>query len=193
MLTLLFKSLHLGDDNNEIPPPCECHTMPIGSCPSIISTTIKLIQQVSDSGVPNRDDVQCPVGKLNIPEWKHRLHGYSDSDDVIAGNEFGWELGVEDASIPQSTFRNHPSAHEFEEAVDEYIKTELEHGTLCGPLPEDCGLNLVISPIGTVPKPPDKRPVIVDSSFPPGQGVNDFIPKNSYKGNYSKLKLSWEY
>ena len=60
---------------------------------------------------------------------------------------------------------------------------------MCGPIPEDCGLNLVISPIATVPKPPDKRRVIVDSSFPPGHGVNDAIPKNLYRGNYVKVKL----
>ena len=104
--------------------------MPLGSCPDKISSTIKLIQQVTDSGVPNRDGIQFPVGKLNILEWKSRLHGYSDSEDVIAGNPSGWELGIVDSSIPVSTYKNHPSAQEFSVAVDEYIKTELEHGTL---------------------------------------------------------------
>ena len=95
--------------------------------------------------------------------------------NVITGNEFGWELGVKDEFIPKFAYRNHPSAHEFEEAVDEYIKTDLEHGTLCGPIPEDCGLNLVISPTATVPKSLDKMRIIVDSSFPPGHRVNDAI------------------
>ena len=89
---------------------------------------------------------------------------------------------MEDEFIPKSTYRNHPSAHEFEEAVDEYIKTDLEHGTLCGPIPEDCRLNLVISPTATVPKSLDKMCVIVYSSFPPGHGVNDANPKNLYRG-----------
>merc|ERR1719319_1904127 len=166
LLTLLSESWNTinSNKNSDVPSPCDCHELPIGSCPKNISSTLKLIQQVADSGVPNRDD-------------------------VIAGNGFGWELGVVDDSIPKSSYRNHPSAHEFTEAVDDYIKTELEHGTLCGPLPDDCGVDLIISPIGTVPKPPNKRRVIVDSSFPHGHGVNDAIPKNIYRGNYVKVKL----
>ena len=106
-------------------------------------------------------------------------------------NEFGWELGtVADGPTPISTFKNHSSADEYSDSVDQNIKTELQHGTLCGPIPDNTGLNIVISPLATVPKPgSDNRRVIVDSSFPPGHGVNDAIPKNIYRGEYVKIKL----
>ena len=163
--------------------------VPVGSCPVNISNTIKLIQTVTKSGVPNRNGVQCPVGKLNIPACKHRLEGYSDKEDIIAGNAFGWELGMGDEPVPMSSYRNHPSAGEYEASVDEYIQTELEHGALCGPLPDDSGLDIIISPLATVPKGPGTRRIIVDSSFPPGHGINDSIPKNIYRGQYVKVKL----
>lgn len=189
LLYLLSAAWDVDKKESDLPQPCECHQTPLGSCPANIAATVKLVQHVTKSGVPNRDYVQCPVGKLNIPIWKHRLQGYPDSEDVIAGNAFGWELGMVDGTVPVSSYRNHPSAMEYEESVDNYIKTELEHGTLCGPLPDDCGLDIIVSPIATVPKPPDKRRVIVDSSFPPGHGVNDAIPRNIYRGQYVKVSL----
>ena len=75
-------------------PPCACHNMFLGNCPTNISLILDLVKKVTSSGLPNRDGVQCPVGNLNIPEWKQVLGHYCDSEDVIAGNEFGWELGT---------------------------------------------------------------------------------------------------
>ena len=180
-----------GEINEESPPLCLCHNMFLGSCPDNITATINLIKDVTRSGQANRDGVKCPVGTLNIPAWKDKLEHYHDKDDVVAGNEFGWELGiVADGPTPISSFKNHSSADDYSDSVDQYIKTELQHGTLCGPIPDNTGLNIVISPLATVPKPgSDNRRVIVDSSFPPGHGVNDAIPKNIYRGEYVKIKL----
>ena len=59
-----------------------------------------------------------------------------------------------------------------------------------GPLPLDHGLEIIISPLGSVPKPgSSKRRTIVDSSFPLGNGVNDSIPKNIYRDQYRKVEL----
>ena len=36
---------------------------------------------------------------------------------------------------------------------------------------------------------PNFTRVIVDSSYPPGLGINDAIPKNFYRGKYMKVSL----
>ena len=144
LLFLLAQQEGDTDETEETnsPPPCVCHNMFLGNCPTNISLTIDLVKKVASSGLPNRDGVQCPVGNLNIPEWEQVLGHYCDKEDVIAGNEFGWELGTtEDGPVPVSTFRNHSSANEHSESVDEYIEKELKRGTLCGPIPEDSRLD----------------------------------------------------
>ena len=100
-----------GEINEESPPLCLCHNMFLGNCPDNITATINLIKDVTRSGQANRDGVKCPVGTLNIPAWKDKLEHYHDKDDVVAGNEFGWELGtVADGPTPISSFKNHSSA-----------------------------------------------------------------------------------
>jgi len=181
---------HHEDKDADLPPLCSCHNQAVGSCPDNISATINLVKAVVNSGTANRDGVQCPVGNLNVPVWEEKLRSYNDKEDVLAGNKYGWELGTQDTPIPVSTFRNHSSSNQYSDSVDHYINTELRYGTLCGPLPDDSGLDLIVSPIGTVPKPgSDKRRVIVDSSFPEGHSINASIPKNIYRGRYIKVKL----
>ena len=129
--------------------PCNCHSLLLG-----IQNVLEIANNVSLSGKPNRDLIRHPVGFLNTKLWK-------EQPTLI------------------STFRIHQSADENSEFIEEYINNELANGNLVGPLPTDHGLNIIIRPIGSVPKPGSKkRRTIVDSSFPPGHEVNDSIPKN---------------
>ena len=186
-----------GNENDETevnckPPPCSCscHGFLLGSCPGRIENVLALARDVSASGMPNRDLVKTPVGFLNTPIWKEKLNGYDDSEDVLNGIEYGWELGRKEQPMLVSTFRNHQSADENSQSIEQYIEDELADGNLVGPLPSDHGLNIIVSPLGSVPKPgSSKRRTIVDSSFPPGHGVNDSIPKNIYRDKYLKVEL----
>ena len=180
------------DEPSESPriPPCSCHGFLLGNCPTRIQNVLEIAKNVSESGQANRDHIKHPVGFLNTTLWKEKLSEYEDREDVLNGIEFGWELGRKEEPTLVSTFRNHQSADENSESIEEYIKDELADGNLVGPLPNDHGLDIIISPMGSVPKPGSmKRRTIVDSSFPPGHGVNDSIPKNMYRDKYIKVNL----
>ena len=52
-----------------------------------------IARNVSASGMPDRDLFKTPVVFLNTTIWKEKLGGYDDSDDVLNGKEYGWQLG----------------------------------------------------------------------------------------------------
>ena len=154
--------------------PCNCHSLLLG-----IQNVLEIANNVSLSRKPNRDLIRHPVGFLNTKLWKEKLAKYEDKEDVLNSIEYGWKLGRKEQPTLISTFRIHQSADENSEFIEEYINNEVADGNLVGPLPTDHGLNIIIRPIGSVPKPGSKkRRTIVDSSFPPGHEVNDSIPKN---------------
>ena len=178
-----------GDDEAD-KAPCDCHGLLFGNCPTHINNVLETAKAVVESGMPNKDCVKKPVGFLNTPAWKEKLAGYSDKDDVLNGIEFGWELGRKQEPKLVSIFHNHQSANDNAESIDKYIKEELSDGNLVGPLPPAHGLDITVSPLGSVHKPgSSKRRTIVDSSFPHGHGVNDSIPKNMYRDKYNKVEL----
>ena len=105
--------------------PCPCHGFLLGNCPTRIQQVLQISQDVVKSGMPNRDMKQIAVGSLNIIKWKEQLKNYDDSDDVLKGLEFGWELGRVGETPLVSASRNHKSADDNSESVEEYIKDEL--------------------------------------------------------------------
>lgn len=189
----LLDHLDDGNDATKEPhevPPCVCHSLLLGSCPTRINNVLQITKEIVDSGMPNRDCIKNPVGFLNTEVWKDKLDRYDDKEDVLNGIEFGWELGRKEEPKLVSTFKNHQSAYENADSIDQYIHDELADGNMVGPLPPDHGLDITISPLGSVPKPGStKRRTIVDSSFPPGHGVNNTIPKNLYRNKFTKVEL----
>lgn len=93
--------------------------------------------------------------------------------------EFGWPIGHEGGSLPPSSkVRNHTGARDFPDQFNGYLKKELEKGAVLGRLHSNPFAGpYVISPLNTVPKrdSPERR-VILDLSFPEGEGVNAGIP-----------------
>ena len=85
----------------------------------------------------------------------------------------GFRIGFSRHCPLQALHRNHPSASQHTEVVREYIKSELERGSLVGPL---LTAWVHTSPIGLVPKSQsDKWQMFVDFSAPDGASVNDGI------------------
>ena len=107
LLVLLSEICDSNLGSNDLPQPRPCHQLPMAD-------TIKLIQGVTESDIPNRDGVQYQIGNLNIPVWNNRFEGYGDKEDVVKGNSFGWELGMGNEPVLVSSYRNHPSATQFE-------------------------------------------------------------------------------
>ena len=71
--------------------------------------------------------------------------------------------------------------------VSAYIQTERQCGAICDPF-ANLRLHLTSSFL-TIDNPnSDKRRVILDLSLPPGQFVNDGVPRDKYLGSYFELK-----
>ena len=80
---------------------------------------------------------------------------------------------------------NHPSLLENISVATEMIHVEQNMGRIAGPFITPPFPNLVISPLGLIPKSePGKFRVIHDLSFPKGESVNSGIPKESCSVSY---------
>ena len=69
------KTFHLDDRNdaNKEPhevPPCVCHGLLLGSCPTRITNVLQITKEIVNSGMPNRDCIKNPVGYLKTEVWK---------------------------------------------------------------------------------------------------------------------------
>ena len=67
--------------------------------------------------------------------------------------------------------------------MSRYLNEEITYGAICGPftqLPFPCRVSPFLNSMN--------RMVILDLSFPPGQSVNDGVPKDKYLGSYFELK-----
>ena len=145
---------------------------------------------VTDLGTPNYRGARFPVPhKLNIPAWKERSHLFKDPS-LIQMLEFGFPIGYTDPQPPAPYSGNHPSATQHPSDVTAYIKKELEHTAIIGPLQSHPFQWPRSNPMMTRPKKDSSvRRVIVDLSMPPGTSVNSGIPKNSLDGAPFKLRL----
>ena len=147
--------------------------------------------QILDTTVPNYMAAQIPLKSgFNLPLWRQKLIGYEDAG-LTQFLEFGWPSSYTGDRPPTPANKNHPPALDYPTHIDEFIKTELEHGTLLGPFdnPPFTPWSQV-SPLLTVEKKrSDKRRIVVDLSYPEYNSVNDGILKNMFQGEYLKYKL----
>ncbi|CAH1257542.1 Hypp1851 [Branchiostoma lanceolatum] len=149
-----------------------------------------LHKKIYDSGDFNFRGLRIPVNSnLNISAWRAALSQYHDA--VVADFlEFGWPVGYTAATIPRSTLRNHPSASEHSDAVEDYLEKEIRLGATHGPFFDTPFEHFACSPLQTVSKrDSEKRRVVVDLSFPPGSSVNSGIPAQEYLGDQFTLTL----
>lgn len=118
--------------------------------------------------LPNAVGAQLTVpSQLNIHAWDYYLDGYHDAD-VVKYLRFGWPISYTAKQLPKSTPVNHPSANNYEEHIQHYLKTELGYQSIAGPFQVNpLSDPLVCSPLQTVPKRgSSKRRVVMDSVSP---------------------------
>ena len=131
-----------------------------------------------------------PLTSLNTDKWEELLLLFNYFDlDVVHHLRHGWPINFIKASkLPGSQGRNHKGAIDFEEYVDGWLNTETKLGRIRGPFATPPLDNFVTSPLNTVPKSGSvERRVIVDLSWPSGEGVNDGIDINLHCGESMKL------
>lgn len=139
---------------------------------------------IKKAGLPNFLGARIPVSSgLNVHAWRSELSEYHDKE-IVNYIEFGWPVGYHSDKPPVTTYENHQSARSHQADVETFIATELEFGAILGPftLPPFSPW-MRTSPIMTRPKKDSSlRRVIVDLSYPSGEGVNAGIDIQDYFG-----------
>lgn len=144
----------------------------------------RVYEQIKNCCVPNFLGARIEVKSgLILSAWHENLLGYHDAE-IFHYLRYGWPLGYNMKTPPQSVDKNHQSAVNFEQHIREFIKTELEFKALTGPFDSRPFLPWTrVSPMMTrIKKDSPLRRVIVDLSFPVGQSVNSGINTASVLG-----------
>lgn len=156
-----------------------------------VSRQIQVHELIKMSGLPNFQGCKIPLDtKWNCEFLAQELADYSDKQ-IVEFIRYGWPIGITSTNFnTRNAPRNHKSAKDFPEQMSAYIAREHAEGTLLGPFKENpFNSPAVISPLSTTDKKDStERRVLMDLSFPPGDSVNDKIPKNQYLGEEVRLR-----
>ena len=99
---------------------------------------------------------------------------------ILSLLRYGFPINCKPSFGVQKVQKNHFSAFSHKQAVEVYLKKNVESKAMLGPFRQCPIPNLCFSPMMTVPKDDGSRRIIVDFSFPFGKAVNDGISKVSY-------------
>ena len=151
----------------------------------------RIYNTVAASGVPNYRGARIPLSHgLNVAEWRRCEHLLDDKSlvDMLA---FGFPVGYQASEPPALGVRNHSSAVRNPLHVHKYLQVERSHQAIAGPFRAPPFRPWFrTNPVMTRPKrdSTDFR-VILDMSYPPGDGVNAYIPASALDGAEFKLRL----
>ena len=149
----------------------------------------KVHHAVKAYNVPNYKGARIPViSGLKIDMWRYILKDY---DLQIIGDylQYGFPLNVDHGNfIYNENVTNHMSAIKNPKGVNEYFSTEVEELAMVGPMDKSPFTKTHYSPIMARDKPDGSIRVIVDLSWPIGQGVNSYVPGNLFDEIFFTLK-----
>lgn len=151
----------------------------------------KLYDAVKSFNLPNFQGAKKTVpSELNLNQWEIELSAYHDKE-ICHFLRYGWPVGYHLDKPPKSVKENHASARMHNAHVKHYIDTELSHDAIVGPFPAVPFKPWTrLLPLMTRPKrDSDKRRVIVDMSYPDGEGVNVGINISSIYGRDTTYTL----
>lgn len=119
----------------------------------------------------------------NIEAWRELATDPNDAW-LVDCIQFGFPMQYRGPPLRNALTPNHPSATCHQDHVDKYIATELSLGGLIGPFSEPPFIEWCnIAPLMTREKAnKSERRIIVDLSFPPSNGPNHYIAKNTVFG-----------
>lgn len=93
----------------------------------------ELYDSVLKHGVPNYIGarIRIPSG-LNIVAWREALVGRED-ERIVEYLEFGWPINYSATFLPHATSKNHQSALDYPEHVQDFLDKECSLGAMLGP------------------------------------------------------------
>ena len=131
-----------------------------------------------------------PQSRLQTNRLAAYLIGYDRqlSDTLITGFSIGFRIPSSIENTFTSTYQNHKSALQNPLAVSQKIHKELKLGRIAGPFQSHPIPDLIISPLGLVPKKASNEfRLIHDLSFPKNSSVNSHIDKSLTGVQYEDL------
>ena len=136
--------------------------------------TVQAFDIVKRMGLPNYRGACIEVNtSLNLDVWHYILKDPQLFDYL----RFGFPLSINyDMFSHNSEIANHASATNFPQDVDIYIRTELQHNALAGPLKTMPFKPFHCFSLLSHPKEGDSGRIIVNLSYPLGNSVNSNIP-----------------
>ena len=166
---------------------CGCN---IGQNSSCLKCVVQLHEVINASKCYNFECCKIPVSSnVNIPFWKDNLKDYHDNV-FVQYLEFGWPVNYRLSYDPTSCRKNHSTAEDYANVINDYISTEIQFGALAGPYNQPpFSTVLITSPLHSVPKKGqnnDTRRIVLDLSYPPKKSVNEGIPQT-----YDDLHLEY--
>ena len=132
---------------------------------SLVQWVVEAHNRIQASNLPNYQSARIIVpSDLNISNLKTVMANHPDAI-FTQYLEFGFTLTVGREKLELNTDTvNHPSAQKFLEDVDIYLRKDVQHKAMVGPLQSKIISNLYIYPIMSRPKPNASRRIIVDLS-----------------------------
>lgn len=138
--------------------------------------------------LPTTNFLPTPV---RVKKLEVLLYGYDDhlKKFLIDGFSVGFSLHSNLSEMGSRSIKNHKSALEHLDIVDEKIKKEMDKGRVKGPFDSHPFENFICSPIGLVPKKElGQFRLIHDLSYPKGASVNSNIPPEFSAVNYQNIE-----
>ena len=155
----------------------------ISSCGWMAEDFLRVHRLVRESGKFNFQGCRIPVPTAIRYDRIREALGSSVTgkhERVLCLLEFGMPLDCEVSFGVKKPQKNHFSAISFKKEVSQYFNKGTQSKALLGPFKSSPIPELCYSPLMSVPKEDFKRRIIVDFSFPPGNAINDGIPKTTY-------------
>lgn len=138
-----------------------------------------------DAATHNMLGPRVPISTTNnIDAWRDISTGHKDDMWLLDAILYGFPMQYRGPPLYNPHVPNHPSASNFQQQVQEYIQKERRLGAIIGPFdrpPFEPWCNVAPMMSREKPNKTDRR-IIVDLSFPHGNGPNQFIEKNSVFG-----------
>ncbi|KAJ1151027.1 hypothetical protein NDU88_003814 [Pleurodeles waltl] len=143
----------------------------------------KVEVQIIGDGTPATPEAIRPRALAEANAYPNK----QDAATLVKGFEEGFIIPVK-GQITGGSHKNLKSALEQPEVVQQKIYKESKLGCIEGPLAGPLPLDLIISPLGVVPKKePGQFRLIHHLSFPEGTSVNDNIPEEACAVGYATL------
>jgi hypothetical protein len=127
---------------------------------------------------------------VNVNRLRVFLSGYTNSPvDLVSGFQHGFRIPSSIVANPdKGDYTNHSSALLNPVAVSIKLEKEIMLGRISGPYPSPPFSDMIISPLGMVPKKNSTEyRLIHDLSFPPTNSVNSNIAKEFTAVSYESL------